>query len=81
VSLSSYRADVVTGSISHIQIHVVTTACHWVIDGTGAAASNGVITFRYSDSTGKLTSTRSGAEGHVGGEDVARVPVEILARR
>jgi hypothetical protein len=57
VNLSSYRAGVVTGSISHIQIHVVTTACHWVIDGTAAAASNGVITFRYSDSTGKLTTT------------------------
>jgi hypothetical protein len=57
LSLSSYRAGVVTGSIRHIQISVTTTACHFVIDGTAAAASNGVITFRYSDSTGKLTTT------------------------
>jgi hypothetical protein len=63
VNLSSYHRGVVTGNISHIQIHVAArltapaALCSWVIDGTAATASDGVISFRYTDGTGKLTTT------------------------
>jgi hypothetical protein len=83
VNLSSYHRGVVTGKISHIQIHVAarlparSSPCSWVIDGTAATASDGVISFRYTDSTGKLTTTGgdlhayhvSGCAGLVGNGD------------
>jgi hypothetical protein len=77
VNLSSYHRGVVTGNISHIQIHVAATPCSWVIDGTAATASDGVISFRYTDSTGKLTTTGgnlraydvSGCAGLIGNSD------------
>jgi hypothetical protein len=85
VNLSSYRRGVVTGNIGHIHIHIAASlgACSWVIDGTAATADDGVISFRYTDSTGKLTTTGgnlhayqvSGCAGLIGNSD----PVTVSA--
>lgn len=64
VDLSSYNGGLVTGAISHIHIHAATSACTWVIDGTSATASDGVIKFSYANSTGKLTLLTTGGNLH-----------------
>jgi hypothetical protein len=57
VNLSSYDAatGVVTGTVSHIQITLTGAGCTAVIDGTGGAAGDGQVRFRYTDGTGHLT--------------------------
>jgi hypothetical protein len=57
VNLSSYDAatGVVTGTVSHLQISMSFAGCSAVIDGTSGTASDGLVRFTYTDSTGRLT--------------------------
>ncbi|HET7246730.1 MAG TPA: hypothetical protein VFJ07_18030 [Streptosporangiaceae bacterium] len=55
LNLSSADQGVVTGTISHMRIGMVTTQCTAVIDGTGATARDGHVRFRYAGATGRLT--------------------------
>ena len=61
VNFSSYSAadGVVRGTISHIHI-ALSGSCSAMIDGTGATASNGIVRFRYTDSTGRLRMLATG---------------------
>jgi hypothetical protein len=56
VNANSYNAanGIVTGGVNHIHINVVSPGCSTMMDGTGATASDGIIKFAYSNSTGKL---------------------------
>jgi len=64
VNFSSFNGGVVTGTISHMQIKASTNSpCSFVIDGTGATAKDGMLTFTYTDSTGRLT-PRTGGKLH-----------------
>ncbi len=66
LNLSAYNAakGVARGTVSHIQITLSVDGCTAVIDGTGATASDGKVTFRYADSTGRLTLLATGGNLH-----------------
>ena len=64
VTFSADNNGVVTGTISHLQITVQTTACTAVIDGTSGTASDGVLRFRYTDSTSRLKLLSTGGNLH-----------------
>jgi hypothetical protein len=57
VNLSSYNAakGVARGALSHIHLTMSGNGCTAMIDGTGTTADDGRVTFRYTDSTGRLT--------------------------
>jgi hypothetical protein len=56
VNLSSYNATgVARGTLSHLQITGSGDGCTFVVDGTSGTAEDGRVAFRYTDSTGRLT--------------------------
>ena len=68
VNFAFYNAAnrVVRGTISHLQIITGSAVgCTFVIDGTGATADDGQVTFRYTDSTGQLTALTTGGNLHI----------------
>ena len=68
VNLTSYNATnrVVTGRLSHVQLHLKGNAfsCHAVIDGTAATADDGIVKFSYGDGTGRLKLLTTGGDLH-----------------
>jgi hypothetical protein len=52
----SYNATtgVVTGRLSHLQLHFSFPSCTAVIDGTSGTASDGTVKFTYTNSTSVL---------------------------
>ena len=68
VNLTSYNATerVVTGSVSHVQIQIKSPerSCHAMIDGTAAAASDGIAQFSCADGTGRLKLLTTGGNLH-----------------
>ena len=56
----SFSSGVTTGSITGIHATLSGPSCSAVVDGTGATANNGKVTAKYSNSTGKLTTTGAG---------------------
>ena len=65
VNFSSGNRGVVPGTISHVQIKVLTGApCSAVFDGTGATARDGRLAFSYAGSTGRLTVLATGGNLH-----------------
>jgi hypothetical protein len=70
VNFSSYNAakGVVRGTVSHIAIAMSdsksSSLCNAMIDGTSAAADDGRVVFRYTDSTGRLTMLTTGSNLH-----------------
>jgi hypothetical protein len=66
LNLTGYRAakGVATGSISHVQITVSGPSCSAVIDGTSGTASDGVVTFHYTNSTAQLKPLATGGNLH-----------------
>lgn len=66
VNLSSYNAakGVARGTISHLHIALTGAGCSAILDGTGATADDGHVTFKYADSTGQLTVLTTGSNLH-----------------
>ena len=69
VNFVSYNGTtgVVTGSVSHIRILLksrVGEPCSAVIDGTSGVASNGIVTFTYTNSTARLKVLTTGGNLH-----------------
>jgi len=56
----SFSSGVTTGTITGIHATLSGPSCSAVVDGTGATANNGKVTAKYSNSTGKLTTTGAG---------------------
>ena len=54
INLSSYGNGVVTGSISHLQMHLTGPNCTAVLGGSSATAIDGHVKFSYTNSTGRL---------------------------
>jgi hypothetical protein len=68
VNFSSYNAatGVARGTIGKIHIALSQTAsCTALIDGTSATARDGRATFRYTDSTGRITVLTTGSNLHI----------------
>jgi hypothetical protein len=66
LNFSSYSATagVVTGSLSHLQMKLTFPSCTAVIDGTSGTASDGIVKFRYTNSTGVLRTRTTGGTLH-----------------
>lgn len=66
LNVSSYNATagVVAGSLSHLQMKLSFAGCTAVIDGTSATASDGLVKFRYTNSTGVLQTRTTGGALH-----------------
>jgi hypothetical protein len=66
VNFSSYSAanGVAQGTVSHVHIALSGTGCTATIDGTGATADDGQVTFKYTDSTGQLKVLTTGGNLH-----------------
>jgi len=66
VNFSSYNATkgVARGTVSHMHIALSGTGCTAMIDGTGATADDGHVTFKYTDSTGQLKVLTTGGNLH-----------------
>ena len=65
LNLVSDDRGVVRGTISHIEIKVsFLPACSAVIDGTSGTATDGIVRFRYTNSTGQLTVLTTGGNLH-----------------
>jgi hypothetical protein len=66
VNFASYDAStgVATGSFSHIEIRLAGPSCAAVIDGTSAAASDGIVKFTYTNSTAVLKPLATGGNLH-----------------
>ena len=66
VNLSSYNAaeGVARGTLSHLQITGSGDGCTFAVDGTSATAEDGRVTFRYTDSTGRLKVVTTGGNLH-----------------
>ena len=60
LNAASFSSGVTTGTITGIHATLSGPGCSAVIDGTGASANNGKVTARYSNGTGKLTTTGAG---------------------
>jgi hypothetical protein len=56
----SFSSGVTTGTITGIHATLSGPGCSAVVDGTGASANNGKVTAKYSNSTGKLSTTGAG---------------------
>jgi hypothetical protein len=56
----SFSSGVTTGTITGIHATLTGPSCSAVVDGTGATANNGKVKAKYSNSTGKLTTTGAG---------------------
>jgi hypothetical protein len=56
----SFSSGVTTGTITGIHATLSGPGCSATVDGTGATANNGKVTAKYSNSTGKLTTTGAG---------------------
>jgi hypothetical protein len=56
----SFSSGVTTGTITGIHATLSGPSCSAAVDGTGATANNGKVTAKYSNSTGKLTTTGAG---------------------
>ena len=57
MNFSSYNAatGVARGTISHLHLTLGGNGCDAMVNGTGATADDGQVTFRYTDSTGQFT--------------------------
>jgi hypothetical protein len=65
LNLASYDRGVVRGTISHIEIKVsLVVNCSAVIDGTSGTATDGIVKFRYTNSSGQLTVLATGGNLH-----------------
>jgi hypothetical protein len=60
LNAKSFSGGVTTGTITGIHASLSGPGCSAVVDGTGATANNGMVTAKYSNSTGKLTTTGAG---------------------
>ena len=60
LNAKSYSSGVTTGTITGIHAILTGPSCSAVVDGTGASANNGMVTAKYSNGTGKLTTTGAG---------------------
>src|SRR5215831_16469821 len=60
LNAASFSNGVTTGTITGIHAKLSGPGCSAVVDGTGASANNGKVTAKYSNSTGKLTTTGAG---------------------
>jgi hypothetical protein len=56
----SFASGVTTGTITGIHSKLSGPSCSAAVDGTGATANNGKVTAKYSNGTGKLTTTGAG---------------------
>jgi hypothetical protein len=69
VNVASYNATkrVATGSLSHVQIKIKSTGltCAAVVNGTSAAAADGLVKFSYTDSTATLNVLTTGGNLHI----------------
>ena len=66
VNVTTYNAatGVVTGNVSHVQIQLSSLPCDAVIDGTSATASDGIVTFTYTNATARLKALTTGGNLH-----------------
>lgn len=64
VNLSAESNGTVTGTIGHMQITENGPGCAFEIDGTGATARDGHVTFHYANGTGKLQVLTAGSGLH-----------------
>lgn len=60
LNAASFSSGVTTGTITGIHATLTGVGCSAVVDGTGASANNGKVTAKYSNGTGKLTTTGAG---------------------
>jgi hypothetical protein len=60
LNAKSFASGVTTGTITGIHATLSGPSCSAVVDGTGATANNGMVAAKYSNSTGKLTTTGAG---------------------
>ena len=60
LNAKTFSGGVTTGSITGIHATLSGPSCSAVVDGTSATANNGMVTAKYSNSTGKLTTTGAG---------------------
>jgi hypothetical protein len=60
LNAKSISSGVTTGTITGIHATLTGPSCSAVVDGTGATANNGMVTAKYSNSTGKLVTTGAG---------------------
>ena len=60
LNAASFSSGVTTGTITGIHATLTGPGCSAVVDGTGASANNGKVTAKYSNGTGKLTTTGAG---------------------
>ena len=60
LNAKTFSGGVTTGTISGIHATLSGPSCSAVVDGTSATANNGMVTAKYSNSTGKLTTTGAG---------------------
>jgi hypothetical protein len=60
LNAKSFSGGVTTGTISRIHATLSGPSCKATVDGTGASANNGTVTAKYSNSTGKLSTTGAG---------------------
>jgi hypothetical protein len=66
LNFTSYDATArtVTGSISHLHVSISAPGCSVAVDGTSGTASDGIVTFTYTDSTAKLKARTTGGSLH-----------------
>jgi hypothetical protein len=60
LNAKSFAGGVTTGTITGIHATLSGPGCSATVDGTGATANNGSVTAKYSNSTGKLSTTGAG---------------------
>jgi hypothetical protein len=60
LNAKSFAAGVTTGTITGIHATLSGPSCSATVDGTGASANNGSVTAKYSNGTGKLSTTGAG---------------------
>lgn len=60
LNAKSFASGVTTGTISGIHATLSGPGCSATVDGTGATANNGTVTAKYSNGTGKLSTTGAG---------------------
>jgi hypothetical protein len=66
ISLTSYnsRTHVVLGTVSGVRVVLTGTFCDAVVNGSGGAAADGVVSAVYNDQIGQLTFLTSGSNLH-----------------
>ena len=60
LNAASFSSGVTTGTITGIHATLSGPGCSATVDGTGASANNGKVTAKYSNGTGKLSTTGAG---------------------